>query len=238
MTAGRNSALFFSCFPGDLLIEALVQTLPMSLGVAISPLPILSLIVLLMTAKAKVAGPALLVGWVLGILMVGSLVFLLPGLEAADGGPTRFAGVLRIGMGVALLLLAWWQWRTRPEKGEPAALPRLVTRVDSFRAPHALLTGIALTGLNPKNLPLVVDGATTISYVAVDPIAEFGALAGFAGIASIPLVLLITGYFLARQKSETLLSSCKDWLTANNVPVTVTILLAIGTFLILRGTAT
>jgi hypothetical protein len=60
-----------------MLLEAIGGSLPMAIGIALSPLPVASVIILLMTPQARTNAPAFLLGWTAGILAVGFVVFLM-----------------------------------------------------------------------------------------------------------------------------------------------------------------
>ena len=45
---------------------AIGDVLPLALGVALSPIPIIAVILMLLSPKAQENGPAFLVGWVAG----------------------------------------------------------------------------------------------------------------------------------------------------------------------------
>ena len=52
--------------------EAIGEVLPVAVGVAVSPVPIIAVILMLVTARARVNGPAFIVGWLLGLAAVGA----------------------------------------------------------------------------------------------------------------------------------------------------------------------
>ena len=54
--------------------EAIGEVLPVAVGVAVSPVPIIAVILMLVTARARVNGPAFIVGWLLGLAAVGAIV--------------------------------------------------------------------------------------------------------------------------------------------------------------------
>src|SRR5262249_53582805 len=111
---------------GPLMSDAIAQMLPAAVGVAISPMPIVAVLLMLVTARGRVNGPAFFMGWWLGISVVGALVFLSAGeIDAAGGGvPLPMAGALELNLGVFLLLMALRQWRGRPHAGEEPAPPQ------------------------------------------------------------------------------------------------------------------
>lgn len=66
-----------------------------AVGAAVSPVPIAAVIEILFTPKARTNAPRFLIGWVLGILVVGSVVLLIPGTEASESEPSTRAGVVK-----------------------------------------------------------------------------------------------------------------------------------------------
>jgi hypothetical protein len=54
--------------------DAIGQTLPMAVGVALSPIPIVAVVLMLVTERAQVNGPAFVLGWLIGLVIVGVIV--------------------------------------------------------------------------------------------------------------------------------------------------------------------
>lgn len=218
-----------------MIVDAIGKSLPMSIGVALSPLPVAAVMIMLMTNRARTNAPAFLCGWVLGILTVGRVVFLLPAVSAAQTDPTSLSGVIRIGFGIALLLLSLRQWRQRPAPGTPVVVPRLLTSLDKIGVVHAAATGFLLSGINPKNLLLNAAGAATIDQLGLPPGDQLIALLVFATIASVTVVVPVAVYFLFRRRAEATLGQWKDWLIRNNATLVVAVLFVFGALLIGEG---
>ena len=70
--------------------NAIGQMLPFAIGVAISPMPIVAIVLMLLTPKGKTNGPAFLLGWLVGIVVVGAIALLVvnPGRTSDSGKPT------------------------------------------------------------------------------------------------------------------------------------------------------
>ena len=218
-----------------MLLEAIGNSLPMAVGIALSPLPVASVIILLMTPQARTNAPTFLVGWITGILAVGFVVFILPGIETTRGNPTPLSGLLRIILGIFLLALTWKQWKKRPRPNEPVTVPKLLARLDHIGTGHSLAMGFLFTAINPKNLVLTVAGAATIDSSMLAPKSQIIALFVFTTIASLSVALPLAAYYLARQSVEGTFARWKDWLIENNVTVLIVLLLVFGTLLIGRG---
>ena len=115
-----------------MMIEAIGGSLPLSVGVALSPLPIAAVIMMLITAQGRTNAPVFLLCWCRGILTVGFVVFLMPGIETARGEPTTLSGLLRIILGIALLFLSIRKWWQRPAPDEPVEVPKVLTHLDQI----------------------------------------------------------------------------------------------------------
>ncbi len=70
-----------------MLTQAIGDLLPSALGVALSPVPIIAVILMLGTPQARTNGPAFAVGWVGGLVIVSVVVLLVTGdASEADSG--------------------------------------------------------------------------------------------------------------------------------------------------------
>ena len=58
--------------------KAIGGSLPLAVGIALSPIPIIAVVLMLTSRKAKVNGPAFILGWLLGLGIVGAIVLALP----------------------------------------------------------------------------------------------------------------------------------------------------------------
>ena len=61
------------------MLEAIGAILPFGIGVALSPVPIIAVILMLVSAKARVNGPMFIVGWMVGLAIVGIIVLAVAG---------------------------------------------------------------------------------------------------------------------------------------------------------------
>ena len=69
--------------------QAISEVLPFAIGVAISPLPIIAVILVLFSARAKVNGPAFLAGWLVGVAAVSIVAYVVA--DAGDASTPRAA---------------------------------------------------------------------------------------------------------------------------------------------------
>ena len=158
----------------DPMGQAVGQVLSLGVGVSLSPVPIIGVVLMLATPRARSNGPAFLLGWVFGLAVSGTVVLLISsGADASEKGqPADWVGVLKLVLGALLLLVAARQWRGRPGDGEEASMPRWMQTIDQFEPPKALGFGILLSAVNPKNLLLIVAAAAAISQTGPRPAAR------------------------------------------------------------------
>jgi hypothetical protein len=218
-----------------MLADAVSSSLPMSVGVALSPLAVAAILIILMSARARTNAPAFLLGWLVGILSIGLVVSLMPGLLTSRGEPTQLSGIIRLALGSTLLLLAARKWWQRPGPETAVKVPQTLARLDAIGVMQSSVTGFLLSAIHPKNLILNVAGAAAIDAAAHDSGTQYIALVIFAFIASAGVTTPVAAYFIARRRTGALLARWKDWLIRNNVLVMFVLLLVLGAMLVARG---
>jgi threonine/homoserine/homoserine lactone efflux protein len=214
---------------GDILTPAL--------GVAISPIPIIAAILMLLSPKARVTGTGFLLGWVLGIVVAVTVFTLLssvlPDGEAEGGQPVK--GVIQLVLGALLLLLALRQWRGRPKPGVEPEMPKWMRAIDTITFPKALGLGFLLSAVNPKNLLLAASAGVTIGAAALDTGSIVIVIAVFTVIAASTVLIPVVGYLVAAEKLRGPLDVLRGWLAKENAVIMAVLLLVIGVSLIGKG---
>ena len=213
--------------------QAIGQVLSLAVGVAISPVPIIAVVLMLVTPRARSNGPAFVVGWLLGLSIVGTIVLLVaPDATNDSGGPATWVSTLKLVLGVLLVLLALKQWRGRPHAGEEPPTPKWMGAIDAFTAPKALGAGAVLSGANPKNLLLAVGAAAAIVQTGLSGGEQAVAYAVFAVLATVGVAVPVVIYFALGDRAGAILNRLKTWLANNNAVIMAVLLLVIGVKLI------
>jgi threonine/homoserine/homoserine lactone efflux protein len=214
--------------------QAIGQVLSLGVGVALSPIPIIGVVLMLGTPRARTNGPAFLAGWIGGLAVVGAVVLLVSGgANASEGGqPADWTNVLRLVLGLVLLRVALRRWKDRPGPGAEPELPGWMRSVDRFTGPRAAAFGVALSALNPKNLILTIAAATAIAQTEVTAGKQAVALAVFVVIGTLGTGVPVALYFAMQERSRQALEELKDWMARNNSTIVAVICLLIGAKLI------
>jgi threonine/homoserine/homoserine lactone efflux protein len=217
--------------------QAIGQVLAFGVGVALSPLPIIAVVLMLATPKGRVNGPAFLVGWVLGLAVVGTIVLLAAsGAEASEnGGPAEGLSIVKLGLGVLLLVVALRQWRRRPHGNADPELPELpkwMQTIDTFTPPRAAGIAVALSAVNPKNLLLTVGASAAIAQTGASTGDQAVALAVFVLLGTLGPGIPVGIYFLMRDRATAILESLRGWMARENATIMAVLCLIIGAKLI------
>jgi hypothetical protein len=215
--------------------QAIGGTLPLAVGITLSPFPIIAVVLMLTTPKARSNGPAFVGGWLIGLAVVGAIVLAFAGgaKASSSGAPATWVSWVKIVLGVLLLLLAWRQFRGRPAPGEAASLPKWMGTIDQVKAPMAFVLGALLAApLNPKNLILTLSAAATIAQTGISGADQAIAYIVFVLIATIGVAAPVVVYLSMGERAAEILGKLKDWMGHNNAVIMSVICLIIGAKLI------
>ncbi len=219
--------------------QAIGQVLSLGVGVALSPIPIIGVVLMLGTPRARANGLAFLAGWVGGLAVAGTVVLLVSGgADAAEQGqPADWVNVLKLVLGALLFRVALRQWRGRQREGAEPELPGWMKSVDRFTAARAASFGVILSAVNPKNLILTVGAAAAIAQTGVGAGKQAVALAVFVAIGTIGTGAPVVLYLTMGERSKRTLDGLKEWMARNNATVMAVICVVIGAKLIGDGIA-
>ena len=215
------------------------EVLPLAVGIAISPIPIIAAILMLLSPKAKATSVGFLLGWLAGILVAVGLFTLLSSVlpQQDSSGSSPVSGAIKIILGALLLFLAVRQWRARPSEGESAAMPKWMSAIDSMTAIKGLGLGFLLSAVNPKNLLLGISAGVIIG----DANLSFGdavvVIVVFALVAGCSVLIPVVGYLIASARMAGPLNGLRQWLVDNNATIMAVLLLVIGVAVIGKGIA-
>lgn len=218
---------------------AIGAVLPLGVGVALSPVPIIAVVLMLATPRGRLNGPAFLAGWIVGLAVAGTVVLLVSAGAGAAGPqePATWVEIVKIVLGVALLALAAVQWRRRPRDGETAELPGWMTTIDTFGPGKAAGLGVLLSAANPKNLLLTVGAAAAIAQTGVGAGGQAVALAVFVVLGTLGPGLPVGIDVALGTRSAHVLEALRRWMAAHNTAIMTVLLLVIGVKLLGDGIA-
>jgi hypothetical protein len=211
--------------------------LPQAIAVAISPLPIIVVILILLGKRARSNGPAFVLGWILGLAVLGVLVFMLAGAGGVSttGTSSTLAYGIKLLLGLLFLFLAYYYWHKRPQQGKELQLPSWMATLDTFSTGKSFGFAAIWGSVNPKNLGLTLAAALSIAQDGISGTQSAIALAMFVVLASITVATPVVYYLAAGASAEMTLTNWKNWLITNNSTIMIMLFLVLGVLLIGNG---
>jgi threonine/homoserine/homoserine lactone efflux protein len=218
------------------LSQAIGDLLPAAIAVALSPIPIIAVVLVLGTPSARTAGPMFALGWVVGLAAVSAVVVLALG-SSID--PDTESGIewFKIAVGILFLLMAAKQWRKRPREGQSPEMPKWMSTVDSLTPPKAALLGAAFSGANPKNLALTLAAAASIAEAGLDQTETTAAVAVYVVLGSVTVAGSVLLYVVDARRAARPLAAVKQFMSDYNAVIMITVLLLLGAKLLGDGLA-
>ena len=220
-----------------MLDDAIGGLLPAAVAVALSPIPIVAVVVVLGAPRARTAGPAFALGWIAGLLAVSVVVVLLVGSASDPDSDDPGVNWLKLGIGIVFLLMAAKQWTKRPRPGKEPEAPGWMATIDNATPRRAALLGMALSGANPKNLALTLTAAASIAEAGLDTTDTAIAVAVFTALGSITVAGSVLFYLLAGDRAARPLAAVKQFMADNNAVIMMVVLLLLGAKLLGDGLA-
>ncbi|GAB7186721.1 GAP family protein [Kitasatospora sp. Ki12] len=221
--------------------EAVGSMLASAVAVAISPLPLISVILVLTaphrqarrTGTASPAGRANAVaftaGWLLGLAAPTALVVVAgTALTRAQTAPT-WSSWLKLALGALLLLSAARQWHDRPRAGHVTPPPAWLRAVDRFTAARSAGLALALAAGSPRTLLPVVGGAASIAATSTGPGAEALAAALLVVIGSLCTLLPLAVHLVrGGARSARVLGEWRAWTATHQAAILTTVPVVLG----------
>ncbi len=218
---------------------AIGAVLAFAVGVGISPVPLIAVILVLFSPRARANGPLFLVGWLLSLTLLLTVVYLVA--DAVDVGASERAddGVswVKLAFGFALLVGGWRKLWKRPPPGATAELPAWMTRIDRFTGVQALGLG-ALLGVNPKNLALGLGAGTSLAQVGPSTAGAVAAIVVFSAVGSAGAISAVGYHRFGGERARASLHDLRSWLEQRHDAVMAVLFLVFGAVLVSNALST
>jgi hypothetical protein len=217
--------------------SAALYLVPYGLIAAASPLGLAATLTVLGTGRVRAL--AFAVGALAGQLAACSVLVLI-GTASVDHRTRRpqVEGVLELAIGVALLLLALHIHR-RPDRAHPHSgrSREILDRLRRVRPTTAVVAGLALGVGGPKRLVLTGLAAASITAAGVNGGTDAALVLWYCALATVVVWAPVLAAIVVGEKAVDALDAGFRWLTQHQRPVTVALLLVVGSFLVAHGVA-
>jgi hypothetical protein len=203
----------------------------LALVVALSPVPIVAVVLLLTSPHARVSGPAFVGGWVVGLAVVGALVLLV-----SDGDPngsgSGLGEFLKLALGVLLILVAVQQLLAASAAADRRAR-NWMGAVDRLTPARAGALGFLLAAVYPKTVLLTASGAASIAETMASAGAKAGVLAGFILVGTLGVATPVVIHQAMGERSERVLGRLRAWIDRHSAIAIPVLFALIGATLVI-----
>jgi len=202
-----------------------------ALGIAFSPVPIASVLLILSARRAMPNSVSFALGWIAGLAAVAvTLAVLVQRSGVSDDSP-RWLAVAEIAVGVVFLVATAVVWLRRRQ---PIAV-RVIVLVDDFTRVRSPGHGVVLSGAIPKVLALSLVAALTLAKTDQNASCTASMVALFVsiGVAGVLVPLGLAVAFPSR--IPPLLASCRAWLNRHEAVALLVLGVAIAAIFLTSG---
>jgi threonine/homoserine/homoserine lactone efflux protein len=205
-----------------------------ALGVALSPLPLLAMLLVLGGRRPVAHGAAFWAAWTIGVAAATIAFVLLAEVSGATDDDPRAIAVAEIAIGALFLVFA--ARLVLSGRGERSdAVPSWLQALDRSGGRRAALIGLVLSGANPKNLALTLAAAIAIAEAHERERDLTLAAVGFVLVAVSAVSLLLAGYAAFSSRFRRIVSALRKAIARHDRTIAVVLGAVIGAFFLLDG---
>ena len=210
---------------------------PLAIGVAISPLPIVGMLVLLLTKGARRNSLVMLSSWILGnAAAIGVAVIFAGHLPEPKHGtdlPAEYLFAALIGAAlIGTAAISYLSRRRKPHAGEP---PAWLSSVDNLTPWGGAVIALSNAITSPKNLAFTITAGLIISKSIGNYAERVAAGFYYVLIATTLIAVPVVFFYIGGEKSVVVLTRWKDKITMHASAFIEIVLLVIGIAMTVRG---
>ncbi len=217
-----------------MLGEAIGGLLPSAIAVALSPIPIVGVVLVLGTPRARACGTAFALGWILGLAALSTIVVLVLG-SGVDHETESGIEWFKVAVGIVFLAMAAQQWKKRPREGEVVEKPKWMDSIASITTARAATLGAGLSAANPKNLALTLTASASISEAGLDRLDTALAVFVYVALGSVTVAGSVLLYLLSPERASRPLEGVGRFMSENSAVIMMVVLLLLGAKLLGEG---
>ncbi len=209
--------------------EALVY----AVGVAVSPVPIASIIVILTSPRARGNGAAFVAGWALGVASVVTALVVAVDVTGINESEPSWIAIPELVLGsafVAAALVIWIRRRRRREHAVP-----WLDAVDHLTEARSAVLGVVFAVANPKVVALALGSALSLAEAGADAGTELRTIILFCAIGVVGVTVPLALYLVFPGRSASLLARLRAWLGRHEATILAALGLVLGAVFLQDG---
>jgi hypothetical protein len=208
--------------------------LPLAVAIAVSPVPVLAVVLMLLSAGGRMNARAFLAGWgaTLGVV-VGGVALL--GIGTGADGSGRGVAIAQLALAAVLLVVMAVEWHGRPRRAEPHRAPRWMALLTRCGPGQALGLGVALVLLNVKDGALTVAAGAKLADAGLAVPGAAACIVVFVLVASATVIVPIAVDLALGERATPTLGRWRTWLERHGSTAVVGTLAAVVAVLAVQG---
>ncbi|WP_271001025.1 GAP family protein [Listeria seeligeri] len=209
--------------------SAISAILSPAVGILISPFPIVGLILILLSNKARINSIFYTVGWIVGNIAVFFIgLFLMGSAVSSSEDQSMVVKIVLLVLGVLLILLGAHDFMKRSKNGEEATTPKWFEKMSHIKPGGAMVFAFVLSAVNPKNMLLSLTAGVSVGTLNLAGGQEITATIIFGIIACCSIYIPTIAFLIAGRKLNNVLDITRKWLIQNNSVIMAVLFLFIG----------
>lgn len=208
--------------------ELLPRVIVTGLAASVSPVAVMILISVMFKKNARRNSLLFLLGYTLVLIGLGVAGIYLFHAGSSGRPKSNIEGYIDVALGVLCFAALLLNFRKGTKKREPDAEADL-------KASRAFLLGIIAMLVNLSTLIFFISGTHEISSARLGASDDLLALSLLIAFTLITLIIPIAVFFAFPARAESALGSLKAWLAKHNKVIGAAVLVAFGTYLVVKG---
>jgi cytochrome c biogenesis protein CcdA len=215
-------------------MESLILSLlPLVIGTAVLPLPIIMVTLLLKSPKQSVLKAGAFVGGMTTTRLLQGLLFGFVFVADGDSEPGVIVFTLLTVLGIVFLITAYKKWLREEDPDAPP--PKWLAKMDELTPLKAFGIGFAFLLIAVKFWVLTLSAIAIIDEARLGPSAGAIAFLVFILLAQLPLLLLILVKLILPKQATRFLETFSDWLNRHNRVILIAVSLIFGLYFLAKG---
>lgn len=224
---------------------AFVLDLAYAAGVAISPTPIVVVLLMLFSPGGRKNAFAFLIGWVVGLALLALAIYFLfsTGESVLESSSPFSRPVIQILLGALVIWLGKRRWNKPPKESAEQATPKwmasadqlLTKSSDKFTPRRALFLAIFMSALSPKNIALMLAFILTLTQVDLTRQEIVAFLFLFVVLSSLTIGIPVLYALVKGDSAQNDLNQMKGWVVQNRSRALALLLYVLGGIMLLNG---
>lgn len=219
------------------MLDVLGEAFPLAIGIALSPLPSIAIVLVLLAPTGRRGGAAFLAARLVAVGAVVGVFAVVSDVVERSGEAGAAVAVTKIVVGAALLLVALKTWRGRPRAGDEPTLPGWMSSIEGRTPGQSAQLAAVLTLANPKELLLAIGAGIAIGSGGL-PVGQTVVIAAvLTVVACVNVIAPVVAFLVAGERVRAPLSSARAALVRHNATIMSVVLLVIAAVLVSGGVA-